>query len=64
MYTVLYNCAGDISVDLERDYIRFQEWPAVMSCEKSDLDHTCATSESKPEDVSIHKVVNQSVLHM
>ena len=24
--TVLYNCAGDISVDLERDYIRFQEW--------------------------------------
>ena len=35
-----------------------------MFCEESDLDHTCATSESKPEDVSIHKVVDQSVLNM
>ena len=62
--TVLYNCAGDISVHLECDCERFQEWPAVMSCEESDLDHTCAKSESKPEDVSIYKVADQSVLHI
>ena len=46
--TVLYNCAGDISVHLECDCERFSGM-AVMSCEESDLDHTCATSESKPE---------------
>ena len=42
----------------------FRNGPAVMFCEEPDLEHTCATSESKPEDVSIHKVVDQSVLHM